>query len=207
MLSFTEFEKRLDEKCPKRPSNQRQRTYLILHFWSPLRKSEIFDRKFSDFQISEDALTIHLQRKKKKYAKASDEEPLKIPLAFPLMEEVVAYLQKKKREPDPKNPDKIWVTEKNYWAKDDRPWKISPQTAWTFVNSVFKGYFPHAFRFRYITSGLEDPLTSFDELVAKTGLHIITIQRYIKAGFRHQDTFDQRMLARVKAEMAGELVK
>ena len=70
-----------------------------------MRESEIFERVQNmpiedgkirnDFEILPDKLTIHLLRKKKKYHKEPD-EPISIPRVFPLVEEVVEFLQVKK---------------------------------------------------------------------------------------------------------------
>lgn len=187
MLSFNEFERTLNHKLAARNfHDKRQRTFLILHYWTPLRKSEIYERTIDNFEIQPSALIIHLLRKKKAHKRTVKDEPIKIPRAFPLMDEVVEYLQKGQWG-GPHNPT-------------NRPWRISHWTAWKYVNSIFEGYYGHFFRFEFITNGLEDPLTSFDELVAKTGLHIVTIQKYVAEGMRHQDTFDSRMLERIEKE-------
>lgn len=189
MLSFKEFKEKLDKYAPgKTFYEKRQRTFLILHFWGPLRVSELFERSGDDLEVQPDFVTIHLLRKKKKYKRTVDDEPLKIPRAFPLMEEVVDWLQGKQWG-GPHNPR-------------NRPWRISYQTAWRYVNEVFEGYYSHFFRFEFITQGLEDPLTNVVELVAMTGLNFITIQKYIAAGTRHQDTFNTRKLERLKSEQS-----
>lgn len=187
MLSFSEFEDKLNERAPANTfHNRRKRTYLILHFWTPLRKSEIYDRVIGDFEVHPEYLIIHLLRKKKKHKRTVRDEPIKIPRAFPLMDEVVSYLQ-----------HDSWGGSHN---RAGRPWRISHTTAWNYVNSVFENYYSHFFRFEYITKGLEDPATSVAELVSKTGLHFVTINKYIADSIRHQDTFDKRLLERVRAE-------
>jgi len=68
--------------------------FNILHYWIPLRKSEIYERVIYDFEIKSDLLTIYLSRKKKKCARNVTDEPINVPLAFPKMDEVVEWLQK-----------------------------------------------------------------------------------------------------------------
>lgn len=75
-----------NKKLPPNSKNfyvRRKRAYLILHYWTPLRKSEIYDRTINDFETKKGELVIHLRRKKKKYKHIDDEEPLEVPLAFP----------------------------------------------------------------------------------------------------------------------------
>lgn len=187
MMSQREFEMQLDAKVPcKGFFNRRKRTFLILHFYSPLRVSEIFERRIEDFKVQNGFLTIHLLRKKKKYKKTVTDEPIEIPLAFRMMDEVVAFLE-----------NGGWGGPHNL---RNRPWRISHTTAWKYVNSVFEGYYPHFFRFEFITQGLEDPVTNVAEIISITGLHFVTIQRYIATGMRHQRSFNQRRLARMESE-------
>jgi len=143
----------------------------------------------SDFEIKSDLLTIHLLRKKKKYSRNVTDEPINVPLAFPKMDEVVEWLQKKE------------------WKKNhnplNRPWNISHQTAWRYVNQVFPGYYPHFFRFNYITEEANDPETSLAELRAKTGLHIVTLNSYLMKSERLQEAIDKRRLKRMNMRNIG----
>ena len=180
----------LDEKLNKKTfHHRRQRSYLILHYWTPLRKSEIYERVISDFEIKSDTLIVHLLRKKKKYKPSVTDEPINVPLAFPKMEEVVEWLRKEewKRDNNPLN----------------RPWNISHQTAWRYVNQIFPGYYPHFFRFNYITEEANDPETSLAELKAKTGLHLVTLNSYLMTSERLQEAIDRRRLERIKKENTG----
>ena len=59
-----------------------------------------------DFEILPDKITIHLLRKKKNFHKEPD-EPISIPRSFPLVEEVVKYLQSKIWEKTSKGEPKM----------------------------------------------------------------------------------------------------
>ena len=192
LMSSETFFQILDKKLDKKTfHNRRQRSYLILHYWTPLRKSEIYERVISDFEIKADTLVVHLLRKKKKYKPSVTDEPINVPLAFPKMEEVVEWLRKEewKRENNPLN----------------RPWNISHQTAWLYVNQIFPGYYPHFFRFNYITEEANDPETSLAELKAKTGLHLVTLNSYLMTSERLQEAIDKRRLERIKKENTGSV--
>jgi len=122
-MSPTEFIQTLNRKItPNSFHNRRKRAYLILHYWTPLRKSEIYEREIEDFEIDREnrVLIIDLFRKKKK---REEKEPIEVPLDFPLMDEVVAWLENRE------------------W--DGRPFNISHQTAWLWVKDTFKTYYPH----------------------------------------------------------------
>ena len=189
LMTFEQFQENLNAKAsPFNPDNKRKRSYLIVHFWSPLRASELYERTIKDFELTSESLIIHLKRKKKKYKLTDDEEPLEIPLSLPLMNEVVQWLCLKSDgstgdkinlkdskwvavEPDPKDPKK---TAKKYL----RPWQISDTTAWKYVNSVFKGFYPHYFRFRFVTDSLKHN-ADLQELKDVTGMHLVTLNEYV----------------------------
>jgi len=175
------FFKRLDKLDSNTFHHRRQRAYVILHYWTPLRKSEIYERKIEDFKISETQLTITLFRKKKV---SKVPEPIDIPLAFPKMDEVVDYLQN------------------GQWKKytPPYPFKISSTTAWQYVREAFPGYYPHFFRFNYITDGFMDTETSIVEMRAKTGLDISTLNNYIMKARGFQESLDKRKLERLKEQ-------
>ena len=73
-IKFKAFEDTLNKILPKVAYKEkdwfsnyvcRKRAYLILLFWTPLRKSEIYERVAKDFIIEGDSLKIDLYRKKK----------------------------------------------------------------------------------------------------------------------------------------------
>ena len=163
--------------------DRRKRAYLVLNYWTPLRKSEIYERKGEDFEIDEKSqtLTIHLFRKKKK---ATKEEPIEIPLGFPLMDNVISWLNN------------------GEWSRtgDRRPFRFSGVTAWNYVQKTFEGYYPHFFRFNYITDGFDDPETTLAEMKAKTGLSIAVLDRYLMSSMRAQKRMDGRKMEQLKKE-------
>ena len=74
MMSAEKFVQILNDKLPKLPDSyhkeheykkMRQRAYLITHFWTPLRKSEIYERTIDDIKITDTKITFSLLRKKK----------------------------------------------------------------------------------------------------------------------------------------------
>jgi hypothetical protein len=187
----------LDEKIPKFPSTfhrRRKRTYLIIHYWTPLRKSEIYERTIEDFEITETKLIIHLLRKKKHHKPTDDDEPVSIPLEFPLMDEVIDWLESeawKTMIPDKEHPGK---TKLNL-----RPWKIDKDTAWNYVKEVFEDCYPHLFRFNWITDATDDPKTTIRELVAKTKLTLPALLKYIVTDEKSEESIDRRKLERIQA--------
>lgn len=184
-MPWKQFIETLEKKTSKHTFyNERKRSYVILHYWTPLRKSEIYERTINDFEIEDNALVIHLLRKKKTYLKTVTDEPLQVPLAFPKMDEVVEWLVNKK-----------WESEK--FNLENRPWNITHTTAWNYVKNIFPGYYPHFFRFNWITDAVNDPETSLGELRAKTGLHLSTLNTYIIDSERMQKELDRRKLKRM----------
>lgn len=193
LLALTEpaFEKRLNEKLPlgQHPDifRRKHRAYIICHYFTPLRKSELYERTISDFEIQPKFIQIHLQRKKKKYKNPEDEEPLKIRRSLPIIEELVTYLLKVMNEG---NPNK-------------KPLDMDSKTAWLLIHQVFGDMFPHAFRFRYIVKGLSNPAVSMVEMKTKTGLNIVTINNYAIASEESEDSLDDKMEQTINEERAA----
>jgi hypothetical protein len=188
LMSVDEFVEALNEKLPFDSTYcRRARSFLITLFWTPLRSSEIYERVRSDFKITKPKIKINLFRKKKRHKPGDKKEPINILRAFPLVEEVVDWLEGKE-----------WKTEKN---TDMRPWNISHDTALNYVHLVFGDtYYPHYFRYRYLTHGANDPKTSLAELQAKSCLTLSALEHYIKAPEKLADEFDRRELERLKEE-------
>jgi hypothetical protein len=212
LLSFSEFEEKLNEILPY--SNnfyiRRKRSFLILLFWTPLRESELYERVYikekEDFEITPTHLVIHLLRKKKKTHDDSD-EPIKIPKALPLVNEVIKWLQDAEwRRMVPvrdKRGRKIKENGKVKELLNLRPWKIGSQTAWNYVHEVFGDRVPHYFRYNYITDGANDPNVSLRHLKAKTRLTLAALEKYVFTDERAEDEFDKLKLKRLKAQ--GEI--
>lgn len=191
IMLFQTFRDTLNEKIPKSTNfhTQRKRTYLILHYWTPLRKSEIYERTIDDLEIDNNVLTIDLYRKKKYYKPTAESEPINIPLEMPMMDEVVQWLQERK-----------WATPSN---SKMRPWKISCTTALNYVSEVFEGYYPHFFRFSFITKAIEntkDPSAIITKVMAKTGLNLVTVTKYVMKNKKYSTSIDKRELEILKEQ-------
>ena len=70
-------------------------------------------------------------------------------------------------------------------------------TAWNYVRTIFKGYYPHFFRFNFITESARDPEVSLAELGAKTGLNLQTLNAYLMKDDILQDQLDRRKLEKI----------
>jgi len=177
-MSFQTFQSKLDSAVPKIPSpyTMRKRAYLILHYWSPLRKAEITERLGTDFKVKGDFCVINLYRKKKYYKPTAKPEPFYLSLELPLVNEVVE-----------------WVSR----FTNERPFNFTNVTAWKYVKEVFPGLYPHYFRFSYITKGVEnttDPGKLIPNLLADTGLDMQTVISYIMINPRFRGSINQREL-------------
>ena len=190
-ISFKEFENTLNKTIPKVDYKEkdwfsnyvcRKRAYLILLFWTPLRKSEIYERVAKNFIVEGNTLKIDLYRKKKFYNKNADTEPFYLLLDFPYVSEVVEYI--------------------SHSDAQERPFDFGSDTAWRYPKEVF-GLFPHAFRFFWITNAIEtsdDPKTLIEELLGDTGLDIRTVVNYILDNPKHKNSISKRMLKMIQGE-------
>ena len=177
VMPFDQFSETLDAQCPLKEGdywfnfNQKKRAYLILHYWTPLRASEIYERTLDNFKVKDGKLIISLLRKKKKHKPTDKDEPVRVPLNLPLMNEVIEWLGSEK-----------WKDEDN----PDRPFPLSKITAWRWISSVFEGYYPHYFRFNWITSRIAKG-ANLVQLKAATRLNLSTLNAYVMAPDRQQD--------------------
>lgn len=187
LISAKEFLQLIDEKFPYESAYSRKvKSFLAILFFTPLRSSEIYERSITDFEITETKIIIKLLRKKKGHKPGDKKEPITIPRAFPLMNEVVSWLLNGE-----------WRDEKNL---QNRPWNITSATARNYVREIIPDGYPHYFRFRYLTSGANDPKTSLAELKAKSRLTLPALEHYILAPEKLEADFDRRALERLKAE-------
>ena len=206
---------KLNEMLPRNEFSEAQRCFLIILYWTPLRESEIFERVQNmpiedgkvrnDFEILPDKLTIHLLRKKKKYHKDAD-EPISIPRCFPLVDEVVEYLQSKSWEitfngkpNEVKKKDEYGFQIESSHGKlqfelNHRPFPISKSMADNWVKSVFKGFYCHHFRFQFITSATQLPDMKVSELKAKTYLTLGALEKYIFPIKRSEADLDRKKI-------------
>jgi len=183
-MPFNIFQTTLDQRIPYLgPYSQKKRAYIILHYWSPLRKTEIIERVREDFTVKNNILKVNLRRKKKYYRPNAKFEPFYLPLAMPLSQE-------------------IWD-----WVKqcgpDEHPFNFTPWTGWNYVQQTFKNYYPHFFRFDYITKAVEnarDPGTLISELLSDTGLDLQTVSTYIMSNPKYRTAISKRELENIKSE-------
>jgi hypothetical protein len=189
-VSWNEFKARLNSELPFVDWGTeygfyvcRKRAYLLLHFWTPLRKSEILERSRKDFSIKGQFLEISLYRKKKYYKKndkgviIAKPEPFYLPLQTPYINEILDYLK--------------------HFKLNERPFNFSGVTAWNYVKDIFPTKFPHFWRFDWITKAVEnadDPGKLMVDLLKDTGLDVQTVVAYIMANPRFKGTISLKML-------------
>lgn len=190
IMPFSEFKAKLNEKLPycSAENTKKIRAFLILQYWTPLRRSEILERLRKDFELSEDGtiLTINLQRKKKYYRPNAEPEPFDLTL---------------------ENKEETMLDEVFQWIKhfrlNDRPFNFSGVTAWRYTNYVFPGYYSHFWRFNYITKAIrnsEHPERMTAELLKDTGLDLTTVNYYIMADPRMKATITKREIKKMKGD-------
>ena len=186
VMSFEEFERMLNQTVsrfkfpPKTEAEvycQRMRAFLILMYWTPLRVSELIQRKREDFEIDDELITIDLYRLKKYYAPTKPSEPFFLRTTYSMVDEVVNYL--------------------NTIDKHKRPFPFTRWTAWNYVRQVFPSFYPHHFRFSYITRSVnnaKDAGQLISALLGDTGLDISTVNEYIMVNPRFRNTLNDRQM-------------
>jgi hypothetical protein len=189
-MSFPEFKAKLNKVLPKSDyvDIRKRRSFLILQYWVPLRKTEILERLRKDFEVKGNILEIKLYRKKKYYRPNAKPEPFNLTLES--MEETMV--------------DEVldWIRQ---FRKNERPFNFSGVTAWRYTKEVFEDYYCHFFRFDYITKAVENatnPGQLVNELLQETGLDIRTIVAYIMADERFKGSITKRELETLRAEGA-----
>jgi hypothetical protein len=180
--TIQDIEKKLNEVYPLLKNNAGQtdldtlmvRAYIWLHRYSPLRKSEIYERKLEDFYIDEKnkILTIQNFIRKKKLKGKAKEVPFLIPLDYPhVMDEIVTYLVRRiERTQD----------------SSKRAFQMSGWVCWSRMKKVFPDIFPHYWRFKFITEAASDPNVPIEDLLADTDLNLLTLRKYMMTGERQR---------------------
>jgi integrase len=191
-MSFQEFKILLNSKLPKsNPENAVRRAFLILLYWTMLRKTEITERLRKDFVLNDDKtiLTINLQRKKKLYKNPTDLEPFNLTLESReerLLDEVLDWLR--------------------HFKPNERPFNFSAVTAWRYTKALDQRFYCHYFRFNYITKAVEnvnDPKKLGElikELLKETGLDLQTVTGYVMAGSAEEGSITKREIKKLKEE-------
>lgn len=201
VMPFEEFKETLNEKVAKfdfplsKDEYESQlycakvRAYCILHFWTPLRVTEIISRKRRDFTYPRGLVKIDLHRLKKYYKRnvegkiVAPTEPFYLRQNYPMVGEVIGYLN----EIDDPNA---------------RPFDFTRWTAWDYIRQIFPTYYPHHFRFSYITRGVEaskDPGQLITTLISDTGLDIGTVSGYVMAPTsKYRNTLNDEQMELIK---------
>jgi hypothetical protein len=190
-MDFTEFQETLNDKVPKSddPKVKRKRAYLILSFWTPLRKSEIIERVRKDFTRRGGRLKINLYRKKKFYRKNAESEPFFLPLSTPMLDEVVDWIFGT-------------VDGEKRFQPDERPFNFTGWTAWKYVHDVFDGLYPHFFRFDWVTKAIENAdnvAAIIPELLRDTGMDVLTIMSYVMKNPKQRTSITDREIEILRA--------
>jgi hypothetical protein len=186
-MSFSEFKSLLNQNAPVYDNDEvmMKRAYFILHYWTPLRKSEILERVRRDFKVKREFLVINLYRKKKHYGPNAKPEPYYLLLELPLVDEVVEWIKK--------------------FKSNEHPFNITPLKAWYWAKETFDGRYPHYFRFDYITKAVEnaeDARTILSELLDDTRMDITTVTGYVMASSKHRAAISKRELELINKERA-----
>ncbi len=188
------FLKILNKKVPYfklSTENKKIRSYLIIHYYTPLRVSEILERSINDYQITENNVTISLLRKKKKHKPTDLMEPISIPRVFPLVNELVQYLQ-----------DEDWKTiikhNKKVTIYNLKPFNFCSESARLFVKKFHPDLYPHWFRFFYVTNLATDANVGIAELRSKTRLSLTALNEYLKTPKYVEEQLNKKMIEKYK---------
>ena len=155
---------------------------MLTQYYTPLRVSEILERKIGDFDITQEKITIHLARKKKRGKEKNEDIPISIRREWLAVEEIVEWLEGEE-----------WRTDDNL-----KPWNFSYWTARNIVKEVFPEAYPHFFRFAFVTAECNYPDTTIGDLTSKTGLSLVTLNKYLKKSERVQDAYDRKRTDRFR---------
>jgi len=155
------------------------RAFLWLLYYTPLRKSELYERSLGEFQIARSKemgsyVLIDLYRKKKIVTekKPARKVPFYLSLDAPHSHEVLDWLRYRMEQVD-NNVDML-------------AFPISSWQAWNTVKKVFPKSYPHYYRFKYITDRASNPMVPIEDLLVETDLNIITLRRYMMTGERQR---------------------
>lgn len=195
LITPIEFVELINEKLPLSNSfyYRRARAFNILLYNTPLRESEIRERKIKDFEIKKKKLVIHLLRKKKKNPNRKD-EPISIPRTelSPLIEEVINWLESK-------DWDNELLPECTF-NPEHRPFNFSKWTAKNYAKELGEDFYAHFYRFRYITDRANKPKTTILQLKAKTRLTLSALEKYTKTIEKIEEELDEETLAYMKEQ-------
>jgi integrase len=142
---LSEFKRMLDSIPPFKQNNEHKiamvRAYIILLYWSGLRKSEIYDRERQDFSVEGFGIVLDALRKKKNVPKRVK---MFLPNEFWGIPEV-----------------KIWL---DRLRENQRPFPLTSTSSWSYVKRMDGRLYPHYFRANRLTTMADDPSTTYTEL-------------------------------------------
>ena len=243
ILTPEEFMSRLNANCPKMEdpanikfdyptqqyaayeaydSNRRERAYALTTYWSPLRKSEIYERLLKDFtlvkirlpdNITGMSIKINLWRKKKyhnpkKVAIAAkdpkaDKEPFYLWLGEPerikalMLNEVIDWVFGKFFDQE----TKTFRTHR----PDERVFNFEGWTALTYIKEIFGAdYYCHFGRSNYISKaidGASNPGQLVSELIDDTHMDFQTVVNYIMHPASARSNIAKREWEKTKQEI------
>jgi len=153
----------------------RKRAFLILLFWSGLRKSEVYDLRRREFDITPEGLTLLAIRKKKAKKKVL---PLFLPRSLWGIEEAISWVGR--------------------FPPEERPFDISDTAAWMYAKDMAKALYPHFFRASKVTSMADDPEMTITKMRAWFGFSLQVIESYLGSPERVQRIEALRQAGRLK---------
>jgi len=165
-----------------------QEAYIWLLYYCGVRKSEGFERVFSDIQITPEFFIIDFHQRKKN---GSTVPPLELPRKWPGVEELIQVTKiAAARKPLTKmlfyyeKQERKSRIEKNQWLFPN----IQSTVAWRIVKRTLgPRYYPHFLRLNRITELCGDPNFSLSRLKSFTGIKSLdALQSYLGVSRREQ---------------------
>jgi site-specific recombinase XerC len=215
-MSPKDFVELLNKNLPKEIAvNVPKRSLLICMYWSGLRISELLSRQVTtkdrDFEITETEVIVHLKRKKKREKGEGKDSPVYIPRVFPLVSELVEYIESKSWEtrlngkPNEitqldKFGNKVKVKGKVQKELNHRVWQITRTTAETWTKQFYQTAFPHYFRYNTVMSAMARKDFRVSELKGKLDLSLSAIEHYAKTQVVEQRKLNDKMINEMKEQ-------
>jgi hypothetical protein len=174
--TLAEFREKLDNFPPFKRNNAfkmaRARAYIILLYWSGLRKSEIYDLPTQAFVPLDDGLRLLAVRYKKRVREVVELKLLDKMWGIP---EVKIFLAR--------------------FEENQRPFDISPTTAWHYVKLMDNKLYPHYFRLNLVSTFANDPEMSIAKLRSWFAFNLSTINSYLGKSKRLQEGMAESLVA------------
>jgi len=150
---------------------KRKRAAYIFIFWGGLRNTENRNATPSDCVIDADQVIVDMFRLKKGSNVSVDEAtyPIELRRKWWGVEELVQWIYRVEDEK----------------GSNAKLFAVSRKTLWTWVKELFPKGYPHQLRLSRITYFCSDPDFSIAQIRSWTGLHLITIDKYIAKSGRY----------------------